>query len=70
MQVACVARHSIELDQYKLYLLMPAVAAFLSSVSPKDRINIVGITADGIQQFRLAGCLEVCHSCLDLCPAQ
>src|SRR5438105_4889757 len=68
MQVACVARHSIELDQCKLYLLMPAVAAFLSSFSPKDRINRVGITADDIQQFRFAGCLEVRHSCLDHMP--
>src|SRR5690242_5996146 len=68
MQVACTACHSIELDQCKLYLLMPAVATFLSRLSTKDRINIVNIAAGNIQKSSLAGCLKVSHARFDHMP--
>src|SRR2546425_11981834 len=68
LPLAFVARPSIVLDDCKPFVLMAAVAAFLSSFSPKDRIHRVAITADDIQQFRFAGCLEVRHSCLDHMP--
>jgi len=65
VQVAPLAGDAIELDQRQLDFLVPGVTPFLAWPWTEHRGDIVGVAAQHVEQFALAGALVVGHRRLD-----